>query len=70
VYPQRLTAGWDKLERENGQFKKVISTDIKPSLDGNGASIVIVTAEFANATKDIFFIFDNQTQITGIDFSQ
>ena len=70
VYPQRLTAGWDKLERENGQFKRVISTDIKPSLDGNGASIVIVTAEFANATKDIFFIFDNQTQITGIDLSQ
>lgn len=67
IFPQQVQQQWDNLQKANGQFKRVVDTEIRSGYSVDESEVVTMTLEFAKATKEILVIFDDERRIVGIN---
>jgi hypothetical protein len=67
LFPQEVQQRWDTLQAANGQFKKIVETDVRAGSSVDDIDVVTMTLEFAQATKQVLVIFDGQRRIVGIN---
>ncbi|PSF35383.1 DUF3887 domain-containing protein [Aphanothece hegewaldii CCALA 016] len=67
IFPQQIQQRWDSLQQANGQFKRVVDTEVRAGSSVDESDVVILTLEFAKATKEMLVIFDDQRRIVGIN---
>ena len=68
ITPQKLEQKWQRLQKLAGSFKKIVKVEVQKGMNAGDASLVLVTLEFEKVTDDMFFIFNQQKQIVGVDF--
>jgi hypothetical protein len=70
IFPQQLQTSWQRIQKENGPFKRIISTQVRPGSSVDKSNVVVVEAEFEKANRKFFIIFDETSRIVGINLVQ
>lgn len=70
IFPEQVQSKWEQLQKENGNFQKIIGTNIRRGSSLDNADIVFVTIQFAKNTQDLLIMFNNNKRIIGVDFPQ
>ncbi|MEA5536156.1 DUF3887 domain-containing protein [Crocosphaera sp. XPORK-15E] len=70
ILPTRLQTSWQKIQQESGLFERIDNIDVLSSSSVDQSNIVVVEAKFQKGIRTFFFIFDNNSRITGIDLAQ
>ncbi|MGH7999124.1 MAG: DUF3887 domain-containing protein, partial [Brasilonema sp.] len=68
ISPQQMRQQWQERQQITGKFKKIVKTQVIPGSQMGSTDLVLVTIEFEKVTDDMFFIFDRNKQIVGVDF--
>ena len=70
ILPSRLQSAWQKIQQESGLFERIDDIDVRPGSSANKSNLVVVEAKFQEGIRTFFFIFDNNSRITGINLVQ
>ncbi|ACK65738.1 conserved hypothetical protein [Rippkaea orientalis PCC 8801] len=70
LFPQQIRASWESIQQRNGSFEKIVETEVRSGSSVDKVDVVVVEAQFQKANQKIFFIFDENGRITGIDLTQ
>ncbi len=70
ILPTRLQTAWQQIQKENGLFERIVKTEVRSGSSVDKVDVVIVEAQFQKATKEFFFIFDENSRIVGMDLTE
>ncbi|HAC64824.1 MAG TPA: DUF3887 domain-containing protein [Cyanothece sp. UBA12306] len=70
ILPSRLQTAWQNIQREHGLFERILDTEVRSGSSVDKVDVVIVEAKFQKATKQFFFIFDENSRIVGMDLTE
>jgi hypothetical protein len=70
AFPARVQSGWESLLKQTGPLQKIINVDIKPGAGNDGITLAIAKVQFQKTTRDVFLIFNDQKQITNVDYAR
>lgn len=70
ILPTRLQTAWQAIQQENGLFEQIVDTQVRSGSSVDKVDVVIVEAQFQKATKEFFFIFDENSRIVGMDLTE
>lgn len=69
ITPQSLQQNWQDITNEYGPLQRIVGTQTVPLEDSDYSYTVIVTAEFADATRDIFVTFSGN-EVVGFSVAE
>jgi hypothetical protein len=67
ITPQQLEERWERVQKLAGKFKRIVKSEVIPAANEGDPDLVLVTLEFEKVTDDLFFLFNRQKQIIGVD---
>lgn len=67
IFPQRIQQSWESLIKENGDFERIVGTEVRNSGDQD---VLFVTVLFEKHISLIVFVFDANKQIVNVDYSE
>ncbi len=63
-----MESSWQEIQKENGDFERIIGTNTRRGSSLNNIDIVLVEIEFTNNTDEMLILFDANKRIIGVDF--
>lgn len=68
IFPEQVESKWEQLQKENGNFQRIIDTNTRRGSTLDNMDMVLVNIEFTNNIDRMLILFDSNKRIIGVDF--